>query len=129
MRGMNDSGPTGNELVAISRSFNLRCQPMFVMTTFPSEAGMGPVLEHLQPHLEYWAEMERTKVMFAAGPAMPVDLSEPWSGDGMVIFRAPSWPAAKAIADADPMHTSGARRYELRPWLLNHLVLHDVTEA
>ena len=129
MLAVPESGPTGSELIAISRRFNLLCQPMFVMTTFPGNAGMGPVLEHLQTHLEYWAEMERTKVMFAAGPAMPVDPSEPWSGHGMVIFRAPSFAVAKAIADADPMHKAGARRYELGPWLLNHLVVQGETDA
>jgi putative acetyltransferase len=116
------AGPTGEELVAISRSHKLLCQPMFVMTTVAPAGGMGAVLEHLQRHLEYWAEMERAKVLFAAGPQMPSDPSEPWSGTGMVIFRAPSLAAAQAIADADPMHRAGARSYRLQPWLLNHLV-------
>ena len=26
---------------------------------------------------------------------------------------------ARAIAEADPMHARGARRYRIRPWLLN----------
>jgi uncharacterized protein YciI len=119
---MSVSGPTGDELVAISRSHKLLCQPMFVMTTVAPVDGMGAVLEHLAPHLEYWAEMERKKVLFAAGPQMPGDASAPWSGTGMVIFRAPSLQAARAIADADPMHKAGARTYGLQPWLLNHLV-------
>ena len=120
---MSGSGPTGEELVDISRRYTLICQPMFVMTTFVGPEGMGPVLEYLEAHLEYWAEMERQQVMFAAGPMMPTDLQSPWSGRGMVIYRAESWPAARAIADADPMHKAGARRYELDPWLLNHLVV------
>lgn len=119
---MPGTGPTGEELVDISRSYALICQPLFVMTTFVGPEGMGPVLEHLEAHLQYWAEMERQQVMFAAGPMMPTDSSSPWSGRGMVIYRAPSWSAARAIADADPMHKAGARRYELEPWLLNHLV-------
>jgi uncharacterized protein len=43
----------------------------------------------------------------------------------MFIVRAQSLAAARAIAEADPMHASGARQYELRPWLLNHLVVPD----
>jgi hypothetical protein len=39
----------------------------------------------------------------------------------MVIFRANSFQEAEKIALADPMHSSGARRYALTPWLLNHL--------
>jgi uncharacterized protein YciI len=66
--------------------------------------------------------MEEQRVMFAAGPVMPADLKEPWSGEGMVIFRAESMEAARKVAEADPMHAFGARTYQLRPWLLNHLV-------
>jgi len=113
----------------VSRSFNLLCQPMFIMTTSPGEGGMGPVMQHMEPHLAYWAEMERTKVMFAAGPVMPDSSAEPWSGRGMVIFRAPSLQAARAIADADPMHAAGARQYDLKPWLLNHLIVDGPREA
>jgi len=35
----------------------------------------------------------------------------------MFIFRAQSLAAAQVIAEADPMNASGARQYELRPWL------------
>jgi len=115
-------GPTGNELIEVSRSFSLLCQPMFIMTTDPGDGGMGPVMANMESHLAYWAEMERKKVMFAAGPVMPADSADPWSGQGMVIFRAPSLSAARAIAAADPMHGAGAREYDLRPWLLNHLI-------
>jgi len=51
--------------------------------------------------------------------------SDPWSGRAMFTFKAQSLAAAQAIAEADPMHASGARQYELRPWLLNHLVIPD----
>ena len=37
----------------------------------------------------------------------------------MIIVRAASLDEARAIADADPMHSSGVRRYRIRPWLLN----------
>jgi uncharacterized protein len=43
----------------------------------------------------------------------------------MIIFKAQSLAAAHTIAGADPMHASGARQYELRGWLLNHLVVPD----
>jgi uncharacterized protein YciI len=114
--------PSGKEIIAISRANKLVCEPMFVMKTVPGPSGLGPVLANLQTHLTFWAEMELQRVIFAAGPVMPADLDEPWSGEGMVIFRAASSEAARKVAEADPMHASGARTYELRPWLLNHLV-------
>lgn len=124
---MPESGPTGEGLMALSRSHGLICQPMFIMTTVADADAMGAVLANLPAHLEYWAEMERQKVVFAAGPQMPADASEPWSGNGMVIYRASSWAVAEEIAAADPMHKAGARTYRLQPWLLNHLVTDAVS--
>lgn len=40
----------------------------------------------------------------------------------MIILRAESMEAAKKIVEADPMHQSKARSYELMPFLLNHLI-------
>ena len=37
----------------------------------------------------------------------------------MVIIRANSINHAKEIANSDPMHSSGARSFIVRPWLLN----------
>lgn len=118
--------PTIGDIVAVSQEAQLLCEPMFVMTTFPGDVGMASVMAAVGPHLDYWAEMERENVLFAGGPVMSEDRSDPWSGHGFVIFRAESLAAAHAIADADPMHKAGARDYELRPWLLNHLVLADL---
>jgi uncharacterized protein len=124
-----DVSPTGEELMEISRDHGLLCQPMFVMTSTASPAGLKPILQILPAHLEYWAGMEREQIMFAAGPKMPVDPAQAWSGDGMVIFRAPSIDAAKKIAEADPMHETQARSYTLSPWLLNHLIVVGPTSA
>jgi len=119
---MPESLPTGEAIIALSRENELVSEPMFIMRTVTSPEGMGSVLENMSSHLGYWAKMEQHRVLFAAGPVMPVDLEKPWSGEGLVIFRADSLAAARKIADDDPMHTSGARSYELEPWLLNHLV-------
>jgi hypothetical protein len=42
-----------------------------------------------------------------------------WAGEGLVVVRAASVDEAKAIAERDPMHRSGARRYRVRPWMIN----------
>ncbi len=90
---------------------------LYVVLTTPA-AGLGPVLEHLQEHLAYQKELEARGVMFAAGPFAD-DAGEQWQGEGMVIIRAGSLAEAQAIAAADPMHRSGARKARVRPWLLN----------
>ncbi|MCK5443974.1 MAG: hypothetical protein KAI73_00030 [Rhodospirillaceae bacterium] len=90
---------------------------LYVVETTPTD-GLGPVLDNLQEHLAYQKMLEETGVMFAAGPFADDDETE-WSGAGMVVVRADSVKQAREIAAADPMHSSGARTFRVRPWLLN----------
>jgi uncharacterized protein len=62
--------------------------------------------------------LENEGVMFAAGP-LSDDAEQEWPGDGLFIYRAGSRAAAVKLAEADPMHACGARRFTVRPWLLN----------
>ncbi len=81
------------------------------------EASRG-VRKNLDEHSKFQVDLERRGIMFGAGPFWDDDETH-WSGDGMVIVRAESLAAARAIAAEDPMHTSGARQFTVRPWLLN----------
>lgn len=80
--------------------------------------GMGPVFTQLEEHLKFQVDLERQGVMFAAGP-MWTDDGQSWEGEGLVVVRAQSREAAIAIAESDPMHRSGARSFQVRPWLIN----------
>jgi len=40
-------------------------------------------------------------------------------GMGLIIYRSPSFDAARAIAEVGPMHASGARSFTLRKWMIN----------
>ncbi len=89
---------------------------MFVLVTQPS----GPdadLMSHMVEHLHYQISLEKTGVMFAAGPL--AEEGQGWAGTGMFILRAKDFSEARAIADADPMHRSGARTYTLRKWRLH----------
>ena len=90
---------------------------LYVVFTTPTD-GMGPVMENLEAHLEHQVRMEKEGTYFGAGPFW-ADNEEDWEGDGMFIIRAENSTEAKKIADSDPMHSSGARSYTCRPWLLN----------
>ena len=61
-------------------------------------------------------QLEREGIMFAAGPMWDDD---EWNGEGLVVVRAASRPEAIAIAERDPMHRSGARKFTVRPWMMN----------
>lgn len=90
---------------------------LYVVFTKPTR-GLGPVLENLKEHLEFQCSLERSGIMFGAGPFW-ADNEEDWHGEGMVIIRAASLAEAKRIAAEDPMHKAGARSFSVRPWLLN----------
>lgn len=119
---------TGGRLIGLSQGEGLAAKELFVMTTYAEDRERIPqILEHLEEHLAYWDQMEEEGSMFAAGPFLPDDHDEEWSGDGLVIIQADSYEEAEKIAEADPMHQAGARSYGLRPWLLNHIRAEVVT--
>jgi len=90
---------------------------LYVIFTKPA-AGMGAVMAQIPVHLEYQIKLERDGIMFGAGPFW-TDNEQDWEGEGMVIIRAASIAEARKIAAADPMHSSGARTFTVRAWLLN----------
>ena len=90
---------------------------LYAVFTSPAN-GMGPVMANIEAHLKFQVELEQKGIMFGAGPFWTDDENE-WQGEGMVIIRAGSLAEAKAIAETDPMHKSGARTFRVRPWLLN----------
>ncbi len=90
---------------------------LYVVFTTP-ENGMGPVMQNIEAHLKFQVELEQKGIMFGAGPLW-ADNETDWNGEGMVIIRANSLAEAREIAAQDPMHSSGARSFEVRPWLLN----------
>ena len=89
---------------------------LYAVFTRPAD-GLGAVMEVLDEHLKFQISLEERGIMFGAGPFWTDDEQE-WRGEGMVIIRAKDLDEAKAIAAEDPMHSSGARVYEVRPWLL-----------
>jgi len=105
------------DFVARIRSHGPLAKQLYVVLTQPAN-GLAPLLEHREAHLAYQEQLEGKGIMFGAGPFAD-DNEEFWEGHGMVIIRATSLAEAKKIADADPMHKSGARIYRIRPWLLN----------
>ena len=75
------------------------------------------VRRHLKAHLDYQIKIEKEGIMYGAGPANPP--GDPKPAFGLIIIRAKDEAEARRIADADPMHSSGARTYDLYRWSLN----------
>ena len=105
------------ELTDRAREMGLLAKRLYVITSEPT-AGIGPVMENLEAHLAYQHQLEQDGTMFAAGPLASTD-EQQWYGDGLFIYRAESLAEATKLAEADPMHGSGARRFSVRQWMLN----------
>ncbi len=114
---MADPVVTWNDILERCESMGVLAKKFYVVFTSPAE-GLGKVMENLEEHLAYQHEIEQNGTMFAAGPFATDDETH-WQGEGMVIIRADSLAEAEKVAAADPMHSSGARSYRVRPWLMN----------
>lgn len=94
----------------------LRKQLFVVISTAQRRpADLKPVLPD---HLRYLASLEERGELFMAGPLMNEN-PETWSGDGMLIYNVEGIERAREIAANDPLHSTGARSFIIRPWLLN----------
>ncbi|MBT0959348.1 hypothetical protein IV417_18310 [Alphaproteobacteria bacterium KMM 3653] len=90
---------------------------LYMVHSTPS-AAPEDLKANLPDHLAYQAEQEAAGRLFLAGP-LSDETGEQMQGMGLIIYRAESLEAARAIADADPMHQRGARSYTIRRWLVN----------
>jgi uncharacterized protein YciI len=69
----------------------------------------------MQTHLAHQVRLEKAGILFAAGPVV----TEGETPFGMIVIRAASRDEARKIADSDPLHQGGFRRYVLRDWMVN----------
>ena len=90
---------------------------LYVVHSTPAKAPED-VKAALPDHLAYQAELERAGKLAFAGP-MSDETGEHMQGMGLIIYRAESLNAARALAEGDPMHKSGARSFVLRRWMIN----------
>ncbi|MGS4887076.1 YciI family protein [Roseibium sp. MB-4] len=111
------SGPTVTKDDILKASAGMLQKQLYVVFTTPTN-GLGPVMENIEEHLKFQVDLEQRGIMLGAGPFWADD-EHTWNGEGMVIIRADSLDHARQIAETDPMHSSGARSFTVRPWLLN----------
>ncbi|WP_193142416.1 MULTISPECIES: YciI family protein [unclassified Meridianimarinicoccus] len=90
---------------------------LYVAISTPAKAPQD-VKASLPDHLAYQGQLERDGSLAFAGP-MSDESGQQMEGMGLIIYRADSLEAARALADKDPMHLSGARSYVLRRWMIN----------
>ncbi|MEP3346358.1 MAG: YciI family protein [Litoreibacter sp.] len=90
---------------------------LYVAQSTPAKAPED-VKASLPDHLAYQAQLEAQGKLAFAGP-MSDETGEHMQGMGLIIYRADSLEEAQALAQADPMHKSGARSFQMRRWMIN----------
>ena len=109
--------PKWSEYLAHARERGALALELYCVVSTPT--GDPDLLKSTLPaHLEYQGAREAAGDLVFAGP-LSDETGEEMQGMGMIIYRAESFSAARAMAEADPMHTSGARTYTLRRWMIN----------
>jgi hypothetical protein len=114
---MSESSVPAQDIIKECKARGYLAKQLYVVFTKPVK-GIEPVMANLAVHLQFQQQLERDGILFAAGPNWTDDERE-WEGEGMVVIRASSIADARAIAAQDPMHISGARTFNVRPWLIN----------
>ena len=109
--------PAWNDYKKAAKERGSLALELFVVESTPAKAPED-VQANLPAHLEYQKSQETAGALAFAGPLSDLT-GELMQGTGMIVYRAESMEAARAIADGDPMHSSGARTYVLRKWLIN----------
>jgi uncharacterized protein YciI len=102
------------EVLEIGKNFYRKT--LYVLMTRPAspDVDLKPLMV---AHLKHQIALEKSGVLFAAGPLTKE--TGGWPGTGMFILRAGSFEEARAIADSDPMHAAGVRVYDLFHWRMH----------
>ena len=89
---------------------------LYIIFSEPTEK-TGDRKKIFHKHIAYQLEIEKKGILFAAGPF--VDGKGKPQGPGMIVIRAKNGTEAKRIADADPFHKAGFRKYRIQAWEVN----------
>ncbi len=89
---------------------------LYIIFSEPTEK-TGDRRKIFPKHIEYQLKIERQGILFAAGPF--VDAKGKPQGPGMIVIRAKNMAEAKRVAEADPFHKQGYRKYRIQAWQVN----------
>jgi len=112
-----DAMPAWNEYKQHAQERGSLALELYVVESIPAKPPED-LMANLPAHLAYQQSLEQSGNLALAGPLSDAS-GEQMQGTGLIIYRAESMEAAKALADADPMHSTGTRTYTLRKWLIN----------
>jgi uncharacterized protein YciI len=88
-----------------------------VLSTPEAGTDQAAIEAHVEAHVAWLLELERTEVLFASGPLLSGPGVGP--GSGVTVLRAPDEGAARLIAAGDPFVQAGLRTFEVHRWRVN----------
>jgi uncharacterized protein len=103
--------------VPVDRSRLLARDYWLILSTPAAGTVQAAIDAHVDGHLAWLLELERTDVLFASGPLLSGPGVGP--GSGVTVLRAPDEEAARRIAADDPFVRAGLRTFEVHRWRLN----------
>jgi len=109
--------PAWTEYKTQAKSRGALALELYIVDSIPA-ADPETLRAVLPDHLAYQRSLEESGHLVLAGPQSDAT-GEEMQGRGLIIYRAASMEDARALAEADPMHATGTRRFELRKWLVN----------
>ena len=109
--------PDWEEYKAEAKSRGALALELFVVQSTPAW-DPSVLKQNLPDHLAYQAQLEAEGHLVMAGP-LSDDTGAMMEGTGMIVYRAASLEDARVLAESDPMHSSGARTFTVRKWLVN----------
>lgn len=109
--------PAWDDYKAAAKSRGALALELYVAQSSPA-AEPDVIKANLPDHLAYQAKLESEGSLVMAGP-LSDETGTQMQSMGMIVYRAESLEAARALAEGDPMHASGARTFVLRKWMIN----------
>ena len=109
--------PAWEDYKAEARTRGALALELFVVQSMPA-APPETIRATLPDHLAYQRSLEEAGSLVFAGP-LSDETGQEMQAMGMIVYRAESFEAARALAEGDPMHARGARSFTLRKWLVN----------
>lgn len=106
-----------NDYKSTARERGALAFEVYVAESMPLKSP-GEVKAVLPDHLAYIGNLEKSGQLVMAGPVSDAS-GEEMQGAGMLVLRAASIDEARKLATNDPMHSTGARTFTLKKWLVN----------
>lgn len=109
---------TSDEVLAEAEKLNTGMNKEVYLYVTEPVVSFGEVAKILPDHMDFVHKIESQGTMIMGGQTT-IEGAPDAAGYGCIVIRANSFEEARRIADQDPMHKTGVRKYTLYKWNIN----------